>query len=122
MIILTLNQSKSDVHCKKSRIKVIVIIIAPLFHVLYDIIGLYKLGLAIYIILGWLEAFDVVNKYNKVIYSVHNFLQSIIEPALDPIRRIIPTVGGWDLSPMALFFIIYFFQGILLEILKKFPS
>ncbi|MCE2716694.1 MAG: YggT family protein [Pseudomonadota bacterium] len=107
---------------KKSRIKVIVIIIAPLFHVLYDIIGLYKLGLAIYIILGWLEAFDVVNKYNKVIYSVHNFLQSIIEPALDPIRRIIPTVGGWDLSPMALFFIIYFFQGILLEILKKFPS
>lgn len=98
------------------------VVLAPLFHVLYDLIGLYKLGLVIYIILGWLEAFDIVNKYNAVIYNVHNFLQSIVEPALEQIRRIIPNIGGWDLSPVALFFIIYFFQGMLLEILKKFPS
>jgi len=98
------------------------VILAPLLHVLHDLLSLYKLGLAIYIILGWLEAFDVVNKYNSIVYSIHNFLQSITEPALAPIRRIIPPIGGWDLSPIALFFIIYFFQGVLLEILKKFPS
>lgn len=98
------------------------VILAPLIHVLYDLIGLYKIGLTIYIILGWLEVFNVVNKYNAVIYNVHNFLQSIIEPALEPIRRVMPSVGGWDLSPIGLFFTIYFFQGVLLEILKKFPS
>lgn len=98
------------------------LILVPFFHVMYDLLNLYKLGLTIYIILGWLEIFGIINKYNSVVYSIHNFLQSIIEPALDPIRRVIPNVGGWDLSPIALFFTIYFFQGILLEILKKFPS
>ena len=97
-------------------------ILAPLLNVLHDLLGLYKLGVSIYIILGWLEAFEIVNKYNSVVYSIHNFLQSITEPALAPIRRIIPPISGWDLSPLALFFIIYFFQGVLLEILKKFPS
>ena len=98
------------------------VILAPLLNVLHDLLSLYKLGLAIYIILGWLEAFDVINKYNSVVYSIHNFLQSITEPVLAPIRRIIPPISGWDLSTIALFFIIYFFQGVLLEILKRFPS
>jgi len=98
------------------------VVIAPLLNVLYDLLSLYKFGLAIYIVLGWLEAFEIINKYKSVVYSIHNFLQSITEPALAPIRRIIPPISGWDLSPIALFFIIYFFQGVLLEILKKFPS
>lgn len=98
------------------------IILGPLLKVLYDLLALYKIALAVYIILGWLEAFEIINRYNAVVYNIHNFLQSIIEPALSPIRRIIPPISGWDLSSIALIFIIYFFQGVLLEILKNFPS
>ncbi len=98
------------------------IILSPLLNVVYDLLGLYKIGLVIYIILGLLESFEIINKYNSAVYTIHNFLQSITEPALAPIRRVIPPIGGWDLSPMALIFIIYFLQGVVLEIIKRFPS
>ena len=98
------------------------IILGPLLSVIYDLLGLYKFLLIVYVILGLLESFNIVNKYNTAVYTVHNFLQSITEPALGPIRRIISPISGWDLSPLALIFIIYFFQGVVLEIIKRFPS
>ncbi len=98
------------------------IILGPLLNVVSFALGLYKMALTIYIVLGWLEAFNIINRYNTFVYNAHNFLQSIIEPVLGPIRRVIPPISGWDLSPIALIFIIYFFEGVLLEIMKKFPS
>jgi YggT family protein len=98
------------------------IILGPLINVIYDLLGLYKLALFIFIVMSWLEAFNIVNRYNGFVYGLHNFLRSIIEPSLERIRRFIPSVSGWDLSPIALVFIIYFIQGVLLEILKRFPS
>ena len=98
------------------------IILGPLLSVIYDLLGLYKFLLVVYVILGLLESFNIVNKYNTAVYTVHNFLQSITEPALGPIRRVIQPISGWDLSPLALIFIIYFFQGVVLEIIKRFPS
>ena len=98
------------------------IILGPLFNVIYDLLSLYKFCLVIYAVLGLLESFNIINKYNTAVYTVHNFLQSITEPALGPIRRVIPPISGWDLSPLALIFIIYFFQGVVLEIIKRLPS
>lgn len=98
------------------------IILGPLLNVIYDLLSLYKFLLIVYVILSLLESFNVVNKYNTAVYTIHNFLQSITEPLLGSIRRIIPPINGWDLSPLALIFIVYFFQGVILEIIKKFPS
>lgn len=98
------------------------IILGPLLNVIYALLGLYKFLLIVYVVLTLLESFNVVNKYNAAVYTVHNFLQSITEPVLGPIRRMIPPISGWDLSPLALVFIIYFFQGVVLEIMKRFPS
>lgn len=98
------------------------IILGPLINVAYDLLSLYKLALFIFIIISWLEAFNIINRYNGFVYGLHNFLQSITEPVLGRIRKFIPPISGWDLSPIALIFIIYFIQGVLLEILKKFPS
>lgn len=95
------------------------IILGPLINVILDLIGIYKLAVFVFIILGWLEAFNVVNSYNGFVYGLRNFLQSIIEPVLNPIRRVIPPISGWDLSPIALVFAIHFLQGVLVEILKK---
>jgi YggT family protein len=44
---------------------------------------------------------------------VGNIVHRITEPALRPIRSIIPNMGGLDLSPMVLILIIYFLQGLL---------
>lgn len=98
------------------------IIIGPLINVAYDLLSLYKLALFMFIVINWLEAFGIVNRYNGFIYGIQNFLQSITDPVLSRIRNIIPPINGWDLSPIALIFVIYFIQGVLLEILQKFPS
>lgn len=70
-------------------------------------LGLYMWCLIAYVILSWLIAFNVVNTYNRFVFSVNDFLYKITEPALRPIRRIVPNLGGVDISPVILALIIY---------------
>ena len=94
----------------------------PLLNVGLKIIGLYQFLVMVYIILGWLESFNILNRYNQVVYTVHTFLFKIIEPVLIPIRKFIPNFGNIDISPIILFFTIYFIQGVISQILYKFPA
>ena len=64
----------------------------------------------IMIIMSWLISFNVINTRNKFVDSVWRVLNAITEPILKPIRRIIPPVGGLDLSPIVVFVIIFFLQ------------
>ena len=57
-------------------------------------------------ILSWLVAFDVINYRNRFVYSVGNFQDQVTRPLLEPFRRIIPLIGGVDLSPIALFLLL----------------
>lgn len=98
------------------------IILIPLLRVVLLAINLYWWAIVIYVILGWLEQFNVINRYNQFVYNVHTFLFRIVEPALTPIRRVIPDLGGIDISPIILILILYFVQGILIQIALKFPS
>ncbi|MCX7338558.1 MAG: YggT family protein [Alphaproteobacteria bacterium] len=98
------------------------IILVPLLAVVVKIIDLYRWLLIIYVIMGWLEAFGIVNRYNQFIYGLHTFLFRIIEPALVPIRRFMPNMGDIDLSPLALVFGLYLIQGVFIKILQKFPG
>ena len=50
------------------------IIIGPLINVVYDLLGLYKLALFMFIVVNWLEAFGIVNRYNGFVYGIQNFL------------------------------------------------
>lgn len=65
------------------------------------------------IIMSWLFAFNVVNGRNQFVASLWNVLTSLTDPVLRPIRRFIPAMGGLDLSPIVLFFIIYFIQRVI---------
>ena len=55
-------------------------------------------------ILSWLVVFNVVNVRNRFVYQLGRFLDAITEPVLRPIRRVIPLIGGIDLSPIVLIF------------------
>ncbi len=68
-------------------------------------------------ILSWLIAFNVINTYNNFVRSVLRALDAITEPLLRPIRRILPDLGGIDLSPMVLILIIILIQRLLPAIL-----
>ena len=64
-------------------------------------------------ILSWLIAFNVVNIRNDFVRSIWTLLNNLTEPALKPIRRVMPNLGAIDISPIVLFFIIYFIQLVI---------
>jgi YggT family protein len=66
------------------------------------------------IILSWLFAFNVINGRNQFVDSVWRVLNALTEPVLKPIRRVLPTIGGLDLSPIVLFIAIYFIQRVII--------
>ncbi|MBS0548209.1 MAG: YggT family protein [Proteobacteria bacterium] len=66
-------------------------------------------------IMSWLVAFGVVNTRNQFIRMVVDFLYRVTEPALRPIRRIMPNLGGVDISPVILLLLLFFLRSLLAE-------
>jgi YggT family protein len=64
-------------------------------------------------ILSWLVAFNVVNTRNQFVAMVGDFLFRITEPALRPIRNIMPNLGGIDVSPVILILLIILTQRVI---------
>ncbi|MDR3438706.1 YggT family protein [Telmatospirillum sp.] len=85
-------------------------VLMPLIIVVNYAIELFKLIVLASIVMSWLVAFNVLNTHNRVVYMVVDTLYRITEPALRPLRRIIPNTGAVDLSPIALFFILWLIQ------------
>ena len=66
-------------------------------------------------IMSWLVAFGVINVRNQFIRVVVDLLYRLTEPVLRPIRRILPNLGGVDISPIILLLGLYFIQSLLHE-------
>ena len=64
-------------------------------------------------IFSWLYAFNVVNSRNQFVGTVGNMLYQLTEPALRPIRRFMPDLGGIDISPIILLLILFFIRQFL---------
>lgn len=65
-------------------------------------------------VFSWLYAFNVVNPRNQFIGTIGNALFRITEPALAPIRRLMPDLGGIDISPIVLLLIIFFLRQFII--------
>ncbi|MBS0540401.1 MAG: YggT family protein [Proteobacteria bacterium] len=66
-------------------------------------------------IMSWLVAFGVVNTRNQFIRMVVDFLYRVTEPALRPIRRVMPNLGGVDISPVILLLLLFFLRSLMAE-------
>ena len=93
------------------------IILEPLIILTIRILDIYIWVVIISVILSWLVAFNVINTRNQFVYAVGSFLHRITEPALRPIRRYLPSLGGIDLSPLVLILLIWFIQMVLQRLL-----
>jgi YggT family protein len=81
-----------------------------------QIIQLYIYVLIIQVIMSWLIAFNVINTRNRFVYMLADIAYKLTEPALRPIRRILPNFGGIDLSPIVLILLLGFLQRLLVEL------
>lgn len=88
-------------------------LIQAIFGLIYIVLDLYVWLLIASAILSWLVAFNVVNTYNRAVYMIGEFLARVTEPALRPIRRWLPNLGGIDISPIVLILAIWFIQNLL---------
>jgi YggT family protein len=73
----------------------------------------------IMIIMSWLISFNVINTRNQFVATLWRIINQITEPILRPIRRVIPPVGGLDLSPIIVFIIIFFLQSFIANDLPR---
>ena len=77
------------------------------------LINLYIYVLIASAVFSWFVAFNVVNTRNQVVHTIGEFLWRATEPALRPIRRVLPNLGGLDISPVILVIILIVIQHFL---------
>lgn len=59
------------------------------------------------VILSWLLAFNIINLRNPMVAQIHYGLEKVLGPIYRPIRNVLPSMGGLDLSPIILLFALY---------------
>ncbi len=92
-----------------------------LFNVILLALELYTYVIIASAIFSWLYAFNIVNSSNQIISAIGRALYNLTEPALRPIRRFMPDLGGIDISPVVLLLgIIFLRQIIIINILPIF--
>lgn len=84
--------------------------LAPFFEAILIVLDVVWWLIILSVVASWLVAFGVVNTRNPMVYRILDMLNRATEPLLKPIRRVVPPLGGLDLSPMVLLLILYVIQ------------
>lgn len=71
-------------------------------------INIYWWIVILAVVFSWLYAFNVINSRNQFVDSVGKALFQLTEPVFRPIRRLLPDLGGVDISPIIVLLILYF--------------
>jgi len=80
----------------------------PFIDLLSNLIHLYKLCVLAWMILITLISFKILNSGQPVVQKVMYALSRLVEPALHPIQKILPDLGGIDISPIILWLLLDF--------------
>jgi YggT family protein len=72
------------------------------------------------VVMSWLFAFNIVNVNNPTVRQISHGLSRVTEPMLAPIRRILPNMGGLDLSPIILLLGLEFLRRFIIETMLKY--
>ncbi len=89
-----------------------------LYNLIDTLIGLYIWVLIASVVLSWLVAFNIINTRNQVVFTIGDLLHRLTEPLLRPIRNLLPSMGGLDISPIVLIFALYFVRDLAFEYLR----
>jgi YggT family protein len=84
-----------------------------LFQTIDLALNLYTWILIASAIFSWLYAFNVINSSNQFVDAIGRFLYNVTEPVLRPIRRVMPNLGGIDISPIIVLLIIFFLRSFM---------
>jgi len=81
-----------------------------IFYLVLQILKIYSYVVIAHVIISWLVAFNVLNTQNRFVYSVLDLTYRLTEPFLNKIRRFLPNLGTFDISPIILLLLIWFIE------------
>jgi YggT family protein len=87
-------------------------LIGVVFDLLRVVLRLLSTVLIVHVVISWLFAFDIVSRRNQFVGAVWRFTSAIAEPLVRPLRRMIPSIGGVDLSVLVLLIGIWFAERL----------
>jgi len=87
-----------------------------LFWLVDTALSLFVWELIIGAVVSLLIAFNVLDTRNRAVWAIADFFHRLTEPALRPIRRLIPNLGGIDISPVVLILLLQAVRILLAEI------
>jgi YggT family protein len=91
-------------------------VLTILFNIAGELISLYRWAVILAAVFSMLVSFGVLDTRNRFVWTIGDFLYRLTEPALRPIRRIMPNFGNVDLSPLILIIILWALQELLQRI------
>ncbi|MBS0470098.1 MAG: YggT family protein [Proteobacteria bacterium] len=92
------------------------VIVHPLGVLIYYLLNLAQFIVIAAVIVSWLVAFGVINMHNPTVRQIVRALDALTEPLFRPFRRLLPPVGGLDLSPVLVLIAIYVLQVFTLDL------
>ena len=81
-----------------------------IYIVIMTVLKYYSYVVIANVIISWLVAFNVLNTQNRFVYSILDFTYRLTEPFLNRIRRYLPNLGAFDISPVILLMLIWIIQ------------
>jgi YggT family protein len=86
-----------------------------LLQILLMLLQLVQWFVIAHVIMSWLIGFNVLNRHQPLVGTIWNGLNSVLEPIYGPIRRVLPAMGGLDLTPLIVLLAIYALRVILIN-------
>jgi YggT family protein len=83
----------------------------PIEWLVNTVLGLTLVVVIVNAVMSWLVAFDIINLRNRFVATIYDTCERLVTPLLGPIRKVIPNLGGVDLSPVVLIIGIQFLQN-----------
>ena len=81
-----------------------------IFYLILQILKLYSYVVIANVIISWLVAFNILNTSNRFVYAILEFTYRLTDPFLNRIRRFLPNLGAFDISPIVLLLLIWFIE------------
>ena len=81
-----------------------------IFYLVLQILKIYTYVIIANVVISWLIAFNVLNTSNRFVYSILELTYRLTDPFLNRIRRFLPNLGAFDISPIILLLLIWFIE------------
>ena len=81
-----------------------------IFYLVLQLLKLYSYVVIANVIISWLIAFSILNTSNRIVYSILEFTYKLTDPIYNKIRRFLPNLGAFDISPIILLLLIWFIE------------